>query len=85
MSITFRQYMANCVEDFLVADGVDEEICKHCRNYATCAALAKENKALPASECKRSLTEILDSPIESKPELFKLLYESFLEATEDME
>ena len=85
MSITFRQYIANCIEEFWSADGVDEEICKHCRNHATCAELAKENKALPVSECKRSLGELLDSPIDSDPELFELLHEGFLEATEDME
>ena len=79
MSITFRQYMANCIEEFWVEDGVDEEICKHCKNYATCAALAEEDKYLPTSECKRALAELLDSPIDSDPGLFELLNEGLEE------
>ena len=82
MSMTFRQYIASCIEGFWASDGVEEEVCKHCKNYATCAALAKENKALPASECRKALTELLDSPVDSDPEFFKLLREGFLEAAE---
>lgn len=80
--MTFRQYIASCIEGCLASDGVDEEICKHCKNYATCAALAEKDKYLPTSECRKALTELLDSPIDSDPEFFKLLSESFSEAAE---
>lgn len=82
MNMTFRQYIASCIEGCLASDGVDEEICKHCKNYATCAALAEKDKYLPTSECRKALTELLDSPVDSDPEFFKLLSECFSEAAE---
>lgn len=82
MNMTFRQYIASCIESFWASDGVDEEVCKHCKNYATCAALAEKDKYLPTSECRKALTELLDSPVESDPEFFKLLREGFSEAAE---